>query len=388
MSIPNTPTPQKPKRPTFSNTPQEGSEVAEMTSSIPAPPGTPPRSPRRSPALHAPNTPPTSPTATDHRKTRSAQQALPGRIPVNAEPVASLLDTSKKLGPIIRLIEYENILKRLDKINCSIQKLELNMKLVKDEDINADEYTNLEKICTNGDLSTVDEDTINVESDISNFIKEIKEKKYMNKISSLLKFLSFIFPSLSIVNTGLLKQVKLLDIAPKKLKIAARICDGVISSITGLLDNSDNAESAIDFIIKGDDVGVVEKIGTSISSISSSISSISNTISIKAIGTIKNIDAISVFSSKNKAPLKTLFVFLSLLSTFILCRVLLDETSIEESQEYFKEFISVASTNITLITNGRRGGGKRSYSKTAKPNKSKVSAKPAKTLKVPPKKKK
>ena len=120
------------------------------------------------------------------------------------------------------------------------------------------------------------------------------------------------------------------------------------------------------------------------SSISSSISSISNTISIKAIGTIKNIDAISVFSSKNKAPLKTLFVFLSLLSTFILCRVLLDETSIEESQEYFKEFISVASTNITLITNGRRGGGKRSYSKTIKFK----TAKPTKTSKVSPKKKK
>ena len=61
--------PQKPKRPTFSNTPQEGSEVAEMTSSIPAPPGTPPRSRGRSPALHAPNTPPTSPTATVHRNT-------------------------------------------------------------------------------------------------------------------------------------------------------------------------------------------------------------------------------------------------------------------------------------------------------------------------------
>ena len=381
MSIPNTPTPRKPKRPTFSNAPQEGSEVAEMTSSIPAPPGTPPRSPRRSPALHVPNTPPTSPTATDHRKTRSAQQALPGRIPVNAEPVASLLDTSKKLGPIIRLIEYENILKRLDKINCSIQKLELNMKLVKDEDINADEYTNLEKICTNGDLSTVDEETINVESDISNFIKEIKEKKYMNNISSLMKILSFYIPFLSIVNTGLLKQVKLLDIAPKRLKIAARICDGVISSISGILDNSDSAESTIDFIIKGDDIGVVEKISTSISS---SISSISKTISIKAIGTIKNIKAISILSSKNKAPLKTFFVFLSLLSTFILCRVLLDETSIEESQEYFKEFISIAATNITLITNGQRGNGKRTYSNAKKSK----TAKPTKTSKVSPKKKK
>ena len=336
MNIPNVP--RKPIRPTFSNTPLKGSYVAEMTSSI----------------------------------------------PVHAEPVSSVLDTGKNLGPIIKLIEYENILKRLDKINCSIQKLELNMKLVKDEDINADEYTNLEKICTNGDLSTVDEETINVESDISNFIKEVKEKKYMNNISSLMKILSFIFPLLSIVNTGLLKQVKLLDITPKRLKIAARICDGVISSITGLLDNSDSAESAIDFIIKGDDIGVVEKISTSISS----ISSISKTISIKAIGAIKNIDAISVFSSKNKAPLKTFFVFLSLLSTFILCRVLLDETSIDESQEYFKEFISVAATNITLITNGQRGSGKRGYSKTTKPNKSKVSAKPAKTLKVPPKKKK
>lgn len=128
MNIPNVP--RKPIRPTFSNTPLKGSYVAEMTSSI----------------------------------------------PVHAETVSSVLDTGKNLGPIIKLIEYENILKRLDKINCSIQKLELNMKLVKDEDINADEYTNLEKICTNGDLSTVDEDTINVESDISNFIKEVKEK--------------------------------------------------------------------------------------------------------------------------------------------------------------------------------------------------------------------
>ena len=338
MNIPIPNTPRKPIRPTFSNTPLKGSYVAEMTSSI----------------------------------------------PVDAEPV---LDTRKNLGPIIKLIEYENILKRLDKINCSIQKLELNMKLVKDDDINDDEYTNLEKICTNGDLSTVDEETINVESDISNFIKEVKEKKYMNNISSLMKILSFIFPLLSIVNTGLLKQVKLLDITPKRLKIAARICDGVISCITGLLDNSDSAESAIDFIIKGDDVGVVEKISNSISSISS-ITSISKIISIKAIGAIKNIETISVFSSKNKASLKTFFVFLSLLSTFILCRVLLDDSSIDESQEYFKEFISVAATNITLITNGQRGSGKRSYSKTVKPNKSKVPSKPAKTSKVSPKKKK
>ena len=338
MNIPNVP--RKPIRPTFSNTPLKGSYVAEMTSSI----------------------------------------------PVHAETVSSVLDTGKNLGPIIKLIEYENILKRLDKINCSIQKLELNMKLVKDEDINADEYTNLEKICTNGDLSTVDEDTINVESDISNFIKEVKEKKYMNNISSLMKILSFIFPLLSIVNTGLLKQVKLLDITPKRLKIAARICDGVISGITGLLDNSDSAESAIDFIIKGDDIGVVEKISASISS----ISSISKIISIKAIGAIKNIDAISVFSSKNKAPLKTFFVFLSLLSTFILCRVLLDETSIEESQEYFKEFISVAATNITLITNEKRGGGKRIYSKAkstkSKVIKSKTPTKPTKPHKVAQKK--
>lgn len=383
MSIPNN-TPRKPKRPLFSNAPQEGSDVAEFTRNIPAP-GTPPRSP----ASHNPITPPASPRGTVNRNTRSAERTLPGNIPVNAVPVSSVLDTSKNLGPIIRLIEYENILKRLDKINCSIQKLELNMKLVKDEDINADEYTNLEKICTNGDLSTVDEETINVESDISNFIKEIKEKKYMNKISSLLKLLSFIFPSLSIVNAGLLKQVKLLDITPKRLKIAARICDGVISSVSGLLDNSDSLESAIDFIIKGDDVGVVEKITTSISS---SISSISKTISIKAIGSIKNTEVISIFSSKNKASLKTFFVFLSLLSTFILCRVLLDETSIDESQEYFKEFISVASTNITSITNGVGGGGKKNYSKTkstkSKVIKSKTPTKPTKTHKVAQKKKK
>ena len=282
-------------------------------------------------------------------------------------------------GIEMKLMQYEEIMAELNKISCSIQKLDLDMKIVNGEDIEEDEYNKLKKSCEVGDYLSNFDGTIPINTKTDDFIKKIKHKKNMNDIASLMKILSFICPVLSIVNTGLLKQVRSLDIAPERLKIAAGICDGVITRISGILDNSKDIEENVDLLIKGIEAGAMEPVvttGALVVTTGITIATVIKKVSSKA--------EVALLSKIDKLP-KIFTVFLSLLSAFILYRLLLDETEVVDVNNYLTEFSEIANSNIQLI----KTGGKRTKSKakiTKPPTKPpKTPTKPPKTPTKPPK---
>lgn len=292
-------------------------------------------------------------------------------LPSGQTPVTSY-------GIEMKLMHYEEIIAELNKISCSIRKLDLDMKIVNGEDIEEDEYNKLKKSCEVGDYLSNFDGTIPINTKTDDFIKNIKHKKNMNDIASLMKILSFICPVLSIVNTGLLKHVKLLNITQEKLKIAAGICDGVITHISGILDNSKDIEENVDFLIKGIEAGAMEPVVTT----GALVVNTGNTIA-TVIKNVSNKATSAVLSKIDKLP-KIFTVFLSLLSAFILYRLLLDETEVVDVTNYLNEFSEIAKSNIQLI----KKGGKRTKSKAKTTKPPKTPTKPPKTPKAVPKKKK
>jgi hypothetical protein len=301
---------------------------------------------------------------------QTARPDPPARPPVGSFiPDYGLPKTQNSSGEEIKQFDYRDIMIQLDVMKCSINKLELNMKLVNEENIDDKEFKKLE-VCCEGDNVRNYTGVTKICTDNLKFIEAAKLKQSLNKFSSYVKIVTFICPVLSIVNIGLLKQISQNTelITVDKVNKAHAICDTVITGISsgikgisGILDNTGNVVEILDFVGKSNDAGATETTVGVIKDIKQYINS----------HIIAKINAIP----QQNIP-KIFIAFMSLLYISIFYQVLLDEDS---------------SKNILIDMTNLLSGGKKSRQKkqlhikqTPKPKQTK----PAKTPKVAQKKKK
>jgi hypothetical protein len=272
-------------------------------------------------------------------------------------------------GEEIKQFDYKDIMTQLDVMKCSINKLELNMKLVNEENIDDKEFEKL-KVCCEGDNVRNYTGIKEICNDNLKFIEAAKLKQSFNKFSSYVKIVTFICPVLSIVNIGLLKQISQNTdlITVDKVNKAHAICDDVIAGISsgikgisGILDNTENVAEILDFVGKSNDAGATETAVDVIKDIKKYI--------------IKHVTAkIKAIPPKN-IP-KIFIAFMSLLYISIFCQVLLDEDSSQ----------NILTDMTNLLTGGKKSRQKKQLhiKQTPKPKQTK----PAKIPKVAQKKKK
>lgn len=102
-----------------------------------------------------------------------------------------------------------NIDKRLDDIECSLKKLEFNLRLVDEDDIKEPEFSNLK-------------DKIRVkcktDKNTEEFLTSMTTKRYNNRLKKIVNYLSFICPVLSIINQTSIPTIISTELAPAVIK--------------------------------------------------------------------------------------------------------------------------------------------------------------------------
>lgn len=102
-----------------------------------------------------------------------------------------------------------NIDKRLDDIECSLKKLEFNLRLVDEDDIKEPEFSNLKdkiRVKCKTDMNTEE------------FLTSMTTKRYNNRLKKIVNYLSFICPVLSIINQTSIPTIISTELAPEVIK--------------------------------------------------------------------------------------------------------------------------------------------------------------------------
>jgi hypothetical protein len=104
-----------------------------------------------------------------------------------------------------------NIDKRLDDIECSLKKLELNLRLVDADDIEATEFEKLKEKIRN---------KCETDKNKEEFLTSMTTKRYNNRLKKIVNYLSFICPVLSIINQTSIPNIINTELAPDVIKDA------------------------------------------------------------------------------------------------------------------------------------------------------------------------
>lgn len=158
------------------------------------------------------------------KKLKSASRSS-GRVPIIIKSASTgnifhKLDkkksASRSLGkdPMMKSASTGNIShkmeKRLDNVECSLKKLELNLRLVDGDDIDEEEFTKLKN-----------EIEVKCNNDIKNtkkFLNEMINKKDNNSLKKIVKYLIFIGPVLSTITQTVIPYIVEKELSPEIIK--------------------------------------------------------------------------------------------------------------------------------------------------------------------------
>jgi hypothetical protein len=303
-------------------------------------------------------------------------------IKTNKEKVAIPIIKNEKSPDVIALE------KQIKCIECSIKKLELNLKLTNEDGIKDDEFlkllTEISRFCGT-ETGEMDCDT-----DLQDFVNEAILKRDMNSIAGLIKMASFMCPILAFANKSLYSDLAASGAAaiPENTdQNTVGICSKIIGYITrsgneGLLTIDDTA-TEIDFLDKVHDNGVIEAIVSFVGigsanknrSIEEQIKgSIRSVVRRTINNTIKTVFETATFYQKTIC-----MVFITLLSTHIYLTLCMN--NVKDTEAYYKSYIEYAYDNMTNTTMKIDFGNKSILNTTGgkKASKSRRAAKPRAT---------
>uniref|UniRef100_A0A6C0KB51 Uncharacterized protein n=1 Tax=viral metagenome TaxID=1070528 RepID=A0A6C0KB51_9ZZZZ len=279
--------------------------------------------------------------------------------------------------------DIDKLQKQIKCIECSIKKLELNLKLTNEDGIKDTEFLllleDIKNLCSNEDGKD------SCDTDFNEFVGEVILKRDMNSISGLIKLASFMCPILAFANKSLFSELAETVAIPENTdQNTVGICSKIIGYITrsgneniltlneikeelGLLGEAhDNGviEGIVSFVgIGGENKSIEKQIGSSMTSI------------VKR--TVKN----TIDAALKTATFYQKFicmVFITLLSTHIyltLCKNDNNMTNTEKLYESYVEFVYNNMTNTAMkidfgnetITGGKKASKSRRAANAAKP---------------------
>jgi hypothetical protein len=276
-----------------------------------------------------------------------------------------------------------DILQKIKCIECSIKKLELNLRLTNEDGIKDDEFlTLLTEISGLCGTETGDKDC---ETNLQEFVDEAIIKRDMNSISGLIKMASFMCPILAFANKNLFSDLtangnNMMKVGVKEDTVD--ICSKIIGYITRSGNEAelslDDIKGEIDFIGETHEMGVIEGIVSFVGVGGGGNKNIETQIA----GSIRSVVRRTV-SNTIDTVLKTAtlyqkvicMVFITLLSTHIYLTLCSKDKN--ETEEIYSSYIDYAynmtneSMKIGFGNETMRGGGK-------KASKSRIAANAAK----------
>jgi hypothetical protein len=195
-----------------------------------------------------------------------------------------------------------NIDKRLDDIECSLKKLELNLRLVDADDIEATEFEKLKEKIRN---------KCETDKNKEEFLTSMTTKRYNNRLKKIVNYLSFICPVLSIINQTSIPNIISTELAPYVIKDALtnlHLYAGHASTkfqkvLDGAASNVDLVDKALEtdlFSLPDDLKGKISDLRTSVSSKGSAVS--------KSVSKLANVIDITPGNLVVKLPLITKYV--------------------------------------------------------------------------------
>ena len=257
---------------------------------------------------------------------------------------------SKKEAPTI-----EELQKQIKCIECSIKKLELNLKLTNEDGIKDDEFlTLLTEISGLCGKETGEDDC---KTNLQEFVDEVILKRDMNSIAGLIKMASFMCPILAFANKSLFSD---LTAEAAKTSGAAENTVGICSKIIGYITRSGNEgelsidaiSTELDFIDKTHGMGVTEAIVSFVG-----IGGANVGLEKKIAGSIRSVVSRTVKNTIDTV-LKTAtlyqkiicMVFITLLSTHIYLTLCNNNGNVNETEQYYKSSIEFLYNNMTNET--------------------------------------
>jgi hypothetical protein len=271
-----------------------------------------------------------------------------------------------------------NLQKKIKCIECSIKKLELNLKLTNEDGINDGELLTLlqeiSELCSKKDGVGCDEN-----SELQEFVDEVILKRDMNSISGLIKLASFMCPVLAFANKSLVSNLGEIPIIDENeaIKKAAGICCKIVgyvaetgSDYDGTGELIESFTDAVGFIGASHEAGVIEGVVSFVGIGKNEVSlekQIKGSIRSVVRTTIKN-TINKVFKTATKYQQFICMVFITLLSTHILLTMSINGDK-DATESYYSSFIKNAYNTTMSIGNGTMTGGK-------KASKSRRAAKP------------
>lgn len=195
-----------------------------------------------------------------------------------------------------------NINKRLDDIECSLKKLELNLRLVDEDDIKESEFSVLkDKI----------RDKCETDKNKEEFLTSMTTKRYNNRLKKIVNYLSFICPVLSIINQTSIPNIISTELAPAVIKdtlTSLHLFAG--QSSTKFQKVLDSATSNVDLVDKGletDLFSLPDNLKTIISDLKTGVSNKGTAVS-KSVSKIANDIAIVPGYLTTNLPVITKYV--------------------------------------------------------------------------------
>ena len=280
----------------------------------------------------------------------------------------------------------ENLQKQIKCIECSIKKLELNLKLTNEDGIKDEEFlTLLTEISGLCGTETGEDDC---KTNLQEFVDEVILKRDMNSIAGLIKMASFMCPILAFANKNLFSNLTATgEIAQQKdiEENTVGICSKIIGYITrsgneGVLTFDDTA-SELDFIDKAHDMGVTEAIVSFVGIGGANVGlekKIAGSIRSVVRGTVKNTIE-TVLKTATFYQKFICIVFITLLSTHIYLTLCKNGGNPTDAEEYYKssieflynnmtnESMKIGFGNETITTGGKRASKSRRAANAAKP---------------------
>jgi hypothetical protein len=165
-------------------------------------------------------------------------------------------------------INSNNIESRLNDIECTLKKLELNLKLVDSEDIETDEFSNLKH-----------EISVKCKHDSKNtkeFLTNMETKRYDNRLKKIVNYLSFICPVLTIINQTSIPTIINTEFAPEVIKSSLNnfqlYVEVVSKNFQEVLNGTTNTIDILDKALETDLFSIPYNFENKMSSLKSSIS--------------------------------------------------------------------------------------------------------------------
>jgi len=245
-------------------------------------------------------------------------------------------------------------------IECSIKKLELNLRLTNEDGIKDDEFLTL--LTEISGLCGKEAGKVDCEANLQDFVNEVILKRDMNSISGLIKMASFMCPILAFANKSLFSDLaaKGIDIIEDKTaENTVGICSKIIGYITrsgneGLLTFEDT-KSEIEFLDEVYDNGVIEGIVSFVGIGANKGGNIEEQIkgSIRSVvrRTVRNTIE-TVFKTATFYQKTICMVFITLLSTHIYLTLCMNKgvKGVKETEDYYRFYIEYAYDNMTNNT--------------------------------------